>query len=301
MAAILEQKIGYETGGDIVVKLVPPVADYTSCFRVVKRYMDVHGSAHLTPARGRTSAREAPFKKLWSTYPFHFAEWDKAEGAAQITDGEYHNNKALTIYRTTCDFPASTTDIGCAGRRAFQLLNLRSDDKGSNPVISPSAGTFLGPLLVSIEAPKQRIFYTTDGTSPASDMPEMPSPAALRYRGPFYVNEPGPVTIRAVAYSANFFPPNSNVVGEDFTVTEPPGLVISLFSSVCVSLCESFVLYVFFPPYSNVVGEDLLISEPRGLLCELVCVREGVGCQVVREYAGQCGCDEVCVFVSVRV
>ena len=73
MAGILDGKIGYGTGGDIAIKLVSPVPHYELCFRIVKRYMDVKGATKLN-TRGRGPASPPPFKKLWTTFPFQFAE-----------------------------------------------------------------------------------------------------------------------------------------------------------------------------------------------------------------------------------
>lgn len=222
MAGILDGKIGYGTGGDIAIKLVSPVPYYESCFRIVKRYMDVKGATKPN-TRGRGPASPPPFKKLWTTFPFQFAEWDKADGAAMLTQGDYRDNKMLTEYRSTCNFPDSTTDIGCAGKRAFQIMNLRDDFNGYDPVIIPDSGTYTGPLLVSIDAPGQRIYYSIDGTSPKGDTDEAPSSAALRYGGPFYINKPGKVAVRTISYSPNYFPGNSNEISAEYDIKDPPG------------------------------------------------------------------------------
>ena len=227
MAAILDGKIGYEMGGYVAFQLVPPVPHYTSCYRIVKRYMNVSGATQLSSVRGHALSGPGPYKKLWSTFPFDFTEWSKAHGAARLTEGEYRGNKALTLYRTTCAYPDTTTDIGCAGRRAFEILNLRGDGKdfhvGFNPIISPAPGKYEGPLLVSIDAPRQRIFYTIDGSAPADDTNEMPSLAALRYGGPFYINKAGTVVIRAISFSSSFFPGISGEVLAEFDIEEPSG------------------------------------------------------------------------------
>jgi len=223
VAAILDHKIGYETGGDVIIKLVPPVPSYDSCFKVVSRYVDAKGASKLRADRGRGPAAPAPYKKLWSTFPYSFAEWDKADGAAQLTQGDYRNNRALITYRSTCTYPDTGSEVGCAGKRAFQILNLRSDLNSYNPVISPPSGTYTGPLLVAIDAPGQRIFYTTDGQSPAGDTADSPSPGALQYRGPFYINEEGPFTVRAISYSEMNFPPSSEEISADYRIEAPLG------------------------------------------------------------------------------
>ena len=221
MAAILEAKVGYETGGDVAFKLVQPVPHYGSCYRAIKRYIDVQGALQMRASRGRGPLEPAPYKKLWSTHPFDFAEWDRAEGSERLTDGEYEDNKALTLYRTTCSFPYSTTDLNCAGRRAFSLLNVRSGT--TDPVISPPSGTYEGPLLVSIDAPKQYIYYTIDGSAPAGDANGPSSPTTIRYRGPFYIDKPGPATVHAMSYSPDFFPSASPAIVADYEVTTPAG------------------------------------------------------------------------------
>ena len=223
LAGILDHKIGYESGGDVVIKLVPPVPSYESCFKLVSRYIDSAGASKLRAQRGRGPAAPAPYKKLWSTFPFSFAEWDKADGAAELTQGEYRGNRALITYRSTCTYPDTGSDVGCAGKRAFQILNLRNEKNSYNPVVFPPSGTYTGPLLVSIDAPGQRIFYTTDGQSPAGDTADSPSPLALRYRGPFYINEEGAFTVQAIGYSEMNFPPYSDVISKDYSIQEPLG------------------------------------------------------------------------------
>ena len=219
MAAIMDHKIGYETGGDVIIKLVPPVPTYESCYREVKRYMDVAGASQLVSERGRGDMLMPPYKKTWTTSPFKFPEWEKADGAARLTEGSYDNNKALLTYRTTCSYPEVDSDLGCAGKRAFVIMNYRADGAGLDPVISPPGGTLQCPLLISINAPHQRIYYTDDGTS--VDHEGEPNDAATRYTGPFYASKPGPLKVCTAAYSDDSFPPNSKVVCEEYVVTEP--------------------------------------------------------------------------------
>jgi len=189
--------------------------------------MDVKGSTKLWSKHGRRPATPppGPYKKLWNTYPFSFAEWEKAEGAAMLTQGEYRNNKLLTKYRSTCTFPDTNTDIGCAGRRAYEIINLRDDSSfnGFDPVFMPNSGTYTGPLLVSIDAPEQRVYYSIDGTSPKKRDSDEPSSSAMRYGGPFWINTLGKVTVRTVSYSPSYFPGNSNEISAEYDVQDTPG------------------------------------------------------------------------------
>ena len=250
MAAIMDNKIGYKSGGDIIIKLVPPIPHYKTCWREVHAWKDVEGAN--MPERGRGQQLPPPYKKLWSTMPFSFDEWNKADGAQSLTMGSYHNNKELLQFRSTCQYPEVESDIGCAGRRAFVIMNLRQDGEGANPVLSPASGSYPCPLLVDIYAPKQRIFFTDDGSYPlshldlgnnqqaddfsAKDTSHHSGHAdttasttasfnaestAKRYQGPFYFDKEGYVKICAVAYDENSFPPTSAQVCEEYEITMP--------------------------------------------------------------------------------
>jgi hypothetical protein len=84
----------------------------------------------------------------------------------------------------------------------------------ATPVFSPVPGTFSSSQAVSISdaTPNSTIFYTTDGTSPAT------SASALQYSGPIPVTSTE--TIQAIAGAAGFA--NSAVVSGTYTINNSP-------------------------------------------------------------------------------
>jgi len=126
-------------------------------------------------------------------------------------------NVAAGSYSVTA---VATDSNGLTGTSAAVPVTVSSAPTVPTPTITPGGGTFSGSVSVTLADSQTgaAIYYTADGSSPATSDGKRPSATAVRYQGAFVLtSSPGAQTVQAQAFQTGYSP--SAAATASFTVT----------------------------------------------------------------------------------
>lgn len=230
--------------GGVSPTLVLPVGENQCTLTVSDGEFDISASCRVVVADEQTNlpAFSQPGGNYTTSITLSILPEYPDDSIYYTTDGSAPT-LASTLYTHPLTISSETTVRAIAhypGLAVSDEITATYTFRAATPVIQPGAGTYSGPVTVTIlcDTPGAMIFYTTDGTTPNG--------SSSRYVGGFLVEST--TTVKAIAAA--------------------PGLVQSFVASATFDLPKADILQVISPSNASLNGTDItavFTKKPKSL------------------------------------